>query len=77
MDPTHLVATKCFKFLFQKNHKQQIHWLIVVVQVGTVKIYVAAVETLTKKKARQDDETQFTTKYMLEERVWVPVISFC
>jgi hypothetical protein len=31
----------------------------VVVQVGAVKIYVAAVETLRKKRG---DETQFTTK---------------
>jgi len=34
--------------------------IIVVVQLGAVKIYVAAVEAL-KKKERQD-ETQFTTK---------------
>jgi hypothetical protein len=33
---------------------------IIVVQVGVVKIYVAAVEAL-RRKARQDD-TQFTTK---------------
>jgi hypothetical protein len=33
---------------------------IVVVQVGAVKIYVAAVEALRKKERR--DETQFTTK---------------
>jgi hypothetical protein len=31
------------------------------VQVGAVKIYVAAVEAL-RKKERQEDETQFTTK---------------
>jgi hypothetical protein len=37
--------------------------LIVVVQLGAVKIYVAAVETL-RKKERQDEtqSTQFTTK---------------
>jgi hypothetical protein len=35
--------------------------IIVVVQVGAVKMYVAAVEAL-KKKERQD-ETQFITNY--------------
>ncbi len=35
-------------------------WIIVVVQVGAVKIYVAAMEALTKKE--RQDETQFTTK---------------
>ncbi len=39
---------------------QGVRVIIVVVQVGGVKIFVAAVETL-KKKERQD-ETQFTTK---------------
>jgi len=34
--------------------------IIVVVQVGAVKIYVAAVEAL--KKNERQDETQFTTK---------------
>jgi hypothetical protein len=34
---------------------------IVVVHVGVVKIYVIAVKAL-KKKERQDDDTQFTTK---------------
>jgi len=33
---------------------------VVVVQVGTMKIYVAAVEALRKKE--RGDETQFTTK---------------
>jgi predicted proteasome-type protease len=35
--------------------------IIVVVQLGAVKINVAVVEAL-KKKERHDDETQFTTK---------------
>ncbi len=35
--------------------------IIVVVQLGAVKIYVAAVGALRKKKERQD-ETQFTNK---------------
>jgi hypothetical protein len=35
--------------------------IIVVVQVGAVKLYVAAVEEVLGKKERQD-ETQFTTK---------------
>ncbi len=34
--------------------------IIVVVQLGAVKIYVAAVEALRKKE--REDETQFTTK---------------
>jgi hypothetical protein len=34
--------------------------IIVVVQVGAVKIYVAAVDAL--KKNERQDETQFTTK---------------
>ncbi len=34
--------------------------IIVIVQLGAVKIYVAAVEALRKKK--RQDETQFTTK---------------
>ncbi len=34
--------------------------MTVVVQVGAVKIYVAAVEALRKKE--RQDETQFTTK---------------
>jgi hypothetical protein len=37
-----------------------------------VKIYVTAVEALKKKQ-----ETQFTTKKLVENQVWVPVISFC
>jgi len=48
--------------------------IIVVVQVGAVKIYLAAVETLRKKE--RQDETQFTTK-IGGKLVWVPVISFC
>ncbi len=34
--------------------------IIVVVQIGAVKIYVAAVNELRKKE--REDETQFTTK---------------
>jgi len=49
--------------------------IIVVVQVGAVKIQVAAVvQALTKKETQ--DETQFTTK-IRGKLVWVPVISFC
>jgi hypothetical protein len=49
--------------------------IIVVVQVaGAVKIYVAAVKALKGKE--RGDETQFTTKKLVEKRVWVPVISF-
>jgi hypothetical protein len=37
-----------------------------------VKVHVAAVEVLRKKK--REDENQFTT---VEKLIWVPVISFC
>jgi hypothetical protein len=46
--------------------------IIVVVQVGAVKIYVAAVEALRKKE--RGDETQFTTKIDGKKLVWVLVI---
>ncbi len=38
--------------------------IIVVVQLGAVKIYVAAVEVVLRKnwERRQDEETQFTAK---------------
>jgi hypothetical protein len=42
--------------------------IIISVQVGAVKIYVAAVDALRKQE--REDETQFTEKV-----VWVPVIS--
>jgi hypothetical protein len=35
-------------------------WRLIIVQLGAVKIYVAAVEALRKKE--RQDETQFTTK---------------
>jgi hypothetical protein len=47
---------------------------LVVVQVGAVKISVAAVEALTKKE--RGDETQFITK-IGGNLVWVPVTSLC
>jgi hypothetical protein len=46
--------------------------IIVVVHVGAVNIYIAAVQALRK----QENETQFTTK-IGGKLVWVPVISFC
>jgi hypothetical protein len=46
--------------------------IIVVVQVGAVKIYVATEEALRKKE--RGDETQFTTK-IGGKLVWVPAIS--
>jgi hypothetical protein len=46
-----------------------------VVEVGAVKIYVAAVEALQKKE--RQDETQVTTKIGGKKLVWIPVISFC
>jgi hypothetical protein len=47
--------------------------IIVVVQVGAVKTYVAAEEALRKKE--RGDETQFTTKIGGKKLVWVPAIS--
>jgi len=48
---------KCWNSAFNAQGSKVI---IVVVQVGGVKIYVAAVEALKKKETQ--DETQFTTK---------------
>jgi hypothetical protein len=51
------LSMKCWNSAFDPQGSRLI---IVVVQLGAVKIYVAAVEAL-KRKERQD-ETQFTTK---------------
>jgi hypothetical protein len=48
---------KCWNSAFNAQGSRLI---IVVVQVGEVKIYVAEVEALRKKE--RQDETQFTTK---------------
>jgi hypothetical protein len=48
---------KCWNSAFSA---QGLRVIIVVVQVGAVKIYVAAVEAIRKKE--RQDETQFTTK---------------
>ncbi len=48
---------KCWNSVYNAHGLKVI---IVVVQVGAVKIYVAAVEALRKKE--RGDETQFTTK---------------
>jgi hypothetical protein len=48
---------KCW---YSASNAQGSSLIIVVVQLGAVKIYVAAVETLRKKE--RQDETQFTTK---------------
>jgi hypothetical protein len=48
---------KCWNSAFNAQGSRVI---IVVVQVGPVKIYVAAVEALRKKESQ--DKTQFTTK---------------
>jgi hypothetical protein len=49
--------------------------IIVVVQVGAVKIYVAAGEAL-KKKERGDGTLSLPPK-LVEKLVWVPVILLC
>jgi len=51
------LSIKCWNSAFNAQGSRLI---IVVVQVGAVKIYVAAVEALRKKE--RQDETQFTTK---------------
>jgi hypothetical protein len=51
------LSMKCWYSAF---NAQGLRLIIVVVQLGAVKIYVAAVEALRKKK--RQDETQFTTK---------------
>jgi hypothetical protein len=48
---------KCWNSAF---NAQGLRLIIVVVQGGAVKIYVASVEALRKKE--RQDETQFTTK---------------
>jgi hypothetical protein len=48
---------KCWNSAFNAQGSRVI---IVVVQVGAVKIYVAAMEALRKKE--RQDETEFTTK---------------
>jgi hypothetical protein len=52
------LTTKC-------GAKQGSRLIIVAVQLGAVKIYVAAVEALRKKE--RHDETQFTTKIELNQ----------
>jgi hypothetical protein len=49
---------KCSNLAF---HAQGLRLIIVRIQGGAVKIYVATVEALRKKEGR--DETQFTTKF--------------
>jgi hypothetical protein len=49
--------------------------MIVVVQIGAVKIYVAAMEAL-KKKERQDEKLSLSPK-IGGKLVWIPVILFC
>jgi len=51
------LSMKCWNSAYNAHGSKII---IVVVQVGGVKIYVAAVEALRKKE--RGDETQFTTK---------------
>jgi hypothetical protein len=49
--------------------------IIVVVQVGAVKIYVAAVEGAQGKEKRGWNSVYH--QKLVEKLVWVPVISFC
>jgi hypothetical protein len=56
-------------------HAQGSRVIIVVVPVGAVKIYVAAVQALRKKETQ--DETQFTTKIGGKISLGSSYISFC
>ncbi len=51
------LSMKCWNLAFNAQGSRLI---IVVVQVGAVKIYVTAVKEIRKKESQ--DETQFTTK---------------
>jgi hypothetical protein len=51
------ISMKCWNWAF---HAQDSRVIIVVVQIGAVKIYVATMEAL--KKNERQDETQFITK---------------
>jgi hypothetical protein len=59
---------------FSAFNAQSSRVIIVVVQVGAVKIYVVAVEAL-KKKERGGMKLSLPPK-VAEKLVWVPVISF-
>jgi len=48
--------------------------MIAVVHVGAVKIYVAAVEDVIKKKKRKDRMKFSLPQKLVEKVVWVPVI---
>jgi hypothetical protein len=63
---------KCWNSAFSKQDSRVI---IVSVQVGTLKIYVVAVEALKEKE--RGDETESLSPKLVEKLIWVPVISFC
>jgi hypothetical protein len=58
------LGMKCYNWVWNADHSafnaRGSRLIIVVVQLGAVKIYVAAVEALRKKE--RGDETQFTPK---------------
>jgi hypothetical protein len=77
------LSMKCWNSAF---NAQSSRIIIVVVQIGAVKIYVAAVEALRKKE--RGDETQYTTqnggktslcpsfiKFQSQLRIWRPIRS--
>ncbi len=69
-DPTVTTGTLTFSGWFTLNP-----WAVAVVQVGAVKIYVAAVEALRKK--RKEEMKLSLLPNLVEKLVWVLVISFC
>ncbi len=62
-------SMKCWNSAFNAHGSRVI---IVVLQVGAVKIYVAAVEALTKEGMKLSLPPK-----LVEKLVWVPVILFC
>jgi hypothetical protein len=60
---------KCWNSAFKGSRV-----IIVVVKVGAVKIYVAAMHALREKRTQM--KLSLPPKYV-EKLVWVPVISFC
>jgi hypothetical protein len=66
-------SMKCWNSAF---NAQSLRVIIVVVQVGAVKIYVEAVEALRKKGKTGWNMKLSLPPKLVEKLVWVPVISF-
>jgi hypothetical protein len=61
-----------------KPNAQGSRVIIIVVQVGTVKIYVTAAEEQWRRSGKKKQRMKFVPPSKLVEKlVWVPFISFC